>query len=232
MNPYLLHSRVRVGDEHGTIVHVEPTARPFYHVAFDGDTSPDENDPKHKRRIQNTRVVLHEDIIECWTDGEPANPISVDAELFEKFLECDCVAIGTTSGEKKNKKKGAAAAPTIPPPVLWRDTYWILTGAAYDCDNDQWAHATIYPLAPRTEYAGEIREPGIVHRGYGGICVTCDLGKFVILDKPVAVCPMAPVRIAEDENDDEPIITSNFQKRAHEPAKTPAPRVEPQPALF
>ncbi len=210
MNPYPLHSRVRVGDEYGTIVHValgeqaEALARPFYHIAFDGDKT---------EGIQNKRIVLHEDIKECWDAGAPVVQIPIDAALFEKFLNSYCVSeLGNAQQwDKKNPKRGLPVH--IPNPVEWNSRLRINVGGAYDCENNQWDYLELLPLVPLVEYAGEMREPTFKQRGYQGYRVVCEQGEFVISDEPVAVCSTTPVRIPRDD-DEEMAAPKQTKKRA------------------
>jgi hypothetical protein len=239
MNTYPVDARVRVGQEHGTItaigasVNGDPLARPFYHVAFDGDTSPDETDKKGKRRIQNTRIVLHEDILQCWYDGGPFNPVQVEAALLEKFVGEDSpewlgpIVTAEMGGGKKNARRADAIA--IPNPVEWDGRFWINTGSCYDVGARCWLYAELYPLVPLAEYEGEIREPHFTRHSYGGYRVCCDLGEFVIDDHPVSVCGDVPIRTTpvrmSHEDKDEPRQPQARRRRSDsrpEPSKSAA----------
>jgi hypothetical protein len=206
MTPYPVNSRIRVGEQCGSVVvigkgeHGEDLPRPFYHVKFDGD--------------DDTKIVLHEDIRECFFNGMPFIIVLVDIKTFAKFEADENAVTFQTVSAKKNGK----IPPTKGKVIYWRDHYWITTGGAWmetdDPDvcerNDAFtlSYVEIEMVIPRAEWKDEIRAPHFTHGSHRGYVVTAPDGDYVCAD---IVAHIAPMPQASEKNSQLAISNSQWK---------------------
>lgn len=179
MIPYPVNARVRVGEQWGSIETIardennKPLARPFYHVRFN---------------TNETRIVLHEEIYECYVNGLPYVTVLVDAETFLLFDDDANHVTFSSSAETLPRKK--LHTPGTPANVIaWRDAFWIVTGGCWINTSDTvWqthpdALLTVLKIenvVPLAHYPHMTREPHYAHASHTGyLIVAPDLKPYV-----------------------------------------------------
>lgn len=237
IEPLEIESRVRVKGRHANIVAVKSTDPLVYLVEFDDDVvyKPTKNNPNAHAKVK--RELAHAEITAVMQWCEPLSyRVAVEPALFLKMEKAtgfeDIPAYDYHASTAKAKKQVAIEGTPVQTPVLWRDHYWLARGGGRLHDGKGW-YATemqLFPLIAVAAYTGEIKTPRRYFDGYDGFVVTCELGKFVVDDKPVTVFPSEPIYYAkEDGDEDEPMKTQPRVRKARKRSAQAEPIAQTEP---
>lgn len=238
IEPLEIESRVRVKGRHANIVGIKSLEPLVYLVEFDDDVvyKPTKKNPDAHSKVK--RELAHVDITAVMQWCEPLSyRVAVEPALFlemEKATGFEDIPGHSSwySSKAKERRNGAEGTP-VQTPALWRERYWIGSGASTRLHDGKGWYATaiqLFPLIPLAAYTGEIKTPRRYFDGYDGFLVTCELGKFVVEDKPITVYSAELIYFeSEDDVVEEPVTPKpRPRKQGKRAAQTP-PTAPTQP---